>query len=287
MTPRLHQTKSPARNDFRLQQPILRWRRRLDGAANGTFTLIELLVVIAIIAVLAAMLLPTLSMAKNRAQMVIDLNNVHQILLAMHMYANDNKDYLPHPGSQGADGGTWCTGVPFPEPAAGGDVNSYNTYYPLQVKSFKSLNTNGTPMPRANACQFSSYLKNERLLRCTADIPNTLFYKRQQYITSYTWNLAVNAYICGTTPTLRLGLFKTSDILMWETDETRSIWNDECNFPDEGVSGRHGKGATIGRFGGVAERISLRDFYRMANANQPSNGPNDCWCNPLVANGHW
>ena len=74
---------------------MLKWKAVRPIGTSRAFTLTELLVVIAIIGILAALLLPALSQAKNRALQVQCISQLHQTGQAFHSFAHDHNSQFP------------------------------------------------------------------------------------------------------------------------------------------------------------------------------------------------
>ncbi len=133
-------------------------RRSRATCDRAAFTLIELLVVIAIVAVLAAILLPVLSKAKQQGNVVATLSNMKQMGAAMLLYAGDNNFLLPNrvqnASNPGATPDKWPTALkPYIQ-----DTRVYSSPIPdAQGKSYKV--TDPTQYFN-NSANYTSYIYN-------------------------------------------------------------------------------------------------------------------------------
>jgi prepilin-type N-terminal cleavage/methylation domain-containing protein len=229
--------------------------------APRAFTLIELLVVIAIISILAALLLPVVTKAKNQAGKATDLNNLKQIMVTVHIYASDNEDTLP--------AANWDDG--------NGVIAGW-------------LYTPGPTDVEPKTGQLWPTLLSGKVYACPSDHLQMVHWsenqqrnmQRPQQISSYAMNGAVVSYSWNHPPA-KLARMQPGDCAFWETDETEPInFNDGANYPPEGVSGRHLAGGVQAAFDGSVSYVKLTQWRK----DIASPGRNRLWCDPDSPDGH-
>jgi prepilin-type N-terminal cleavage/methylation domain-containing protein len=129
---------------------------RTNFMTRKGFSLLELLVAIAVIAILVALLLPVVSRVKNQAAKTVDLNNLRQIMIAMHVYTGDNHEVLMWPN--------WDYGGAMPD----GTARAGWLYTP-------DLSATGTNVFNAKAGLLWNSLRDGKVLLCPMDQPAKLY----------------------------------------------------------------------------------------------------------------
>jgi prepilin-type N-terminal cleavage/methylation domain-containing protein len=232
----------------------------------AAFTLIELLVVIAIIAILAAMLLPALAKAKDKAVRAQCHNNVKQITTAIHLYSNDSRDFLPEPNWNQP----WVRKGWLYDGALGA------------VPNLSVLPYNANPQLAYQGGLLWDYIRALGVYSCPMDKTNITFSQRAQKLSSYLMNGAVCGYGKIAPNSYKVGDFRQDALIFWQALETNpGDYNDGSSRPNEGITKLHSMGTTVGGVDGHVEGMKTLKFN--AEVNLP--GKNRLWCNPGTADG--
>ena len=234
------------------------------------FSLLELLVVIAI---LAALLLPVINRAENQGAKAADLSNLRQIMMAVHVYADDSKDIMPWPN--------WDYGRLMPNGfARPGWLYTINT------------ETSGPAAFDGQAGLLWDSLHGGKVLLCPMDNPAQIYVKsngtteqRDQQLSTYIMNGAVIGFRTGyhsNSVAVKITQMLPTDCILFEADERDAFsYNDGSSWPSEGITTRHSNGATITSVDGSSTYIRNDHWQSLVNYS----GKNSVWCYPLTADG--
>jgi prepilin-type N-terminal cleavage/methylation domain-containing protein/prepilin-type processing-associated H-X9-DG protein len=219
---------------------------------SSAFTLTELLVVIAIIGVLAALLLPSLTSAKERGRQIQCLNNLRQLQLAWQLYADDHEGWLPRNGFGDFAG---KLSEPYMSWTAGW----------LDYEADNPDNTNTLWLITAGNGRIGEYAKSAAIYKCPSDKSWAINGgQRHNRVRSYSMNSLMGSrqYVYGSPMAAYAVYWKLSDlgtppisqhfVLIEEHEDSINEGNFFIGINPEGVqawldwpTGRHNKSANL------------------------------------------
>jgi prepilin-type N-terminal cleavage/methylation domain-containing protein len=260
----------------------------------GAFTLVELLVVIAIIGILAALLFPVLSKTRGKADKVVCINNLRQLMLATTVYAGDHADEMVFPGQNN-------------------DASTRDCW--LYGKGIQKISGDASEAAIAAQVEFQKkgvlykYYQNPKLLVCPIDVEGRMdglhrewYLERPIKLSSYTMNGAIQPRGSDHQPGRKLSEFRPDAIAFVEGNERRPKdgFVTAAPFLDWYISQRHdpkeyqpgrnkdvGGGSVCANFDGSVEYVKYKQFAVWAGAAGKEGSllssnelPNRVWCFP-------